>query len=372
MRKRAVTIEWCVANDEVEWQTLVQPTPVLAQARCWSRRLFGEVALFLCLLGAVGWWYLTTAEAEQVKPGVAAVPQEAIAWEQKLESTYFRFHYRQQDAAVVATVAPRLDTLYATVRRNFGLTPAPLTEKRLIEVSVSQSPADKALAPATRYQPSVTLSTEDWLLQALALPLLDEALAQINERDPQAAPWQPWLNGLRLWQLWDLNLPLTHWRKEIVTWYYGNLFQPEPAHAMRLPVHYSELCAAHLRWLSSPLQIHIPLFCNELDKDLKGKSCSHSLPLRLADLAAPISTPSYVEMSSRTSVIDHCDDAIAWATLVEYAVATYGRDRLPALVAGLGQFESWETLLPAVYGVSAAEFETGWQTYLATHYGFVE
>jgi hypothetical protein len=39
------------------------------------------------------------------------------------------------------------------------------------------------------------------------------------------------------------------------------------------------------------------------------------------------------------------------------------------LVAGLGQYESWDTLLSAVYGVSAAEFEADWQAYLATRYG---
>jgi hypothetical protein len=60
---------------------------------------------------------------------------------------------------------------------------------------------------------------------------------------------------------------------------------------------------------------------------------------------------------------------VALATLVEYAVATYGREHLPALVAGLGHYESWDMLLPAVFGVSAAAFEAGWQAYLAACYG---
>ena len=69
------------------------------------------------------------------------------------------------------------------------------------------------------------------------------------------------------------------------------------------------------------------------------------------------------------------EGASAWgqtvllATLVDYVVATYGREQLPALVAGLGQFSSWETLLASVYGVSVAEFEAGWQAYLAARYG---
>jgi hypothetical protein len=65
----------------------------------------------------------------------------------------------------------------------------------------------------------------------------------------------------------------------------------------------------------------------------------------------------------------HPGRTVALATLIEYAVAAYGRDRLPALVAGLGQYESWDTLLPAVFGVSATEFEAGWQAHLAARYG---
>jgi hypothetical protein len=61
---------------------------------------------------------------------------------------------------------------------------------------------------------------------------------------------------------------------------------------------------------------------------------------------------------------------VALATLIEYAVITYGRERLPMLVAGLGQYEDWETLLPAVFNVSATEFEAGWQAHLATSYDF--
>jgi hypothetical protein len=50
---------------------------------------------------------------------------------------------------------------------------------------------------------------------------------------------------------------------------------------------------------------------------------------------------------------------VALATLIEYTAVTYGRERLPALVAGLGQYERWDALIPAVYGVSPGEFERG-------------
>jgi hypothetical protein len=51
--------------------------------------------------------------------------------------------------------------------------------------------------------------------------------------------------------------------------------------------------------------------------------------------------------------------------VMEYAAATYGPPRIPVLVAALNQHERTETLIPAVFGVSADEFEAGWQIYLS-------
>jgi len=62
-------------------------------------------------------------------------------------------------------------------------------------------------------------------------------------------------------------------------------------------------------------------------------------------------------------------EAVKAAILVEYAVAAYGYDQLPVLLASLAQHDTWETLLRAVYGVSTSEFEEGWQEYLVKEYG---
>jgi hypothetical protein len=56
-------------------------------------------------------------------------------------------------------------------------------------------------------------------------------------------------------------------------------------------------------------------------------------------------------------------------TVVEYVVARYGRDALPRLVTALGGHASWHTLIPALFGVSAEEFESGWQAYVIAQYG---
>jgi hypothetical protein len=60
---------------------------------------------------------------------------------------------------------------------------------------------------------------------------------------------------------------------------------------------------------------------------------------------------------------------VALATVVEYVEATYGPAQVPVLVAQLAEHTGWETLVPAVFGLPAAEFETGWQRYLAEQYG---
>ena len=64
-------------------------------------------------------------------------------------------------------------------------------------------------------------------------------------------------------------------------------------------------------------------------------------------------------------------DEIGWRqvlaaeTLFDYVAVTYGRDALPALVEGFRHYDSWIKLIPAVFYITAEEFEQGWQTYLA-------
>jgi hypothetical protein len=60
--------------------------------------------------------------------------------------------------------------------------------------------------------------------------------------------------------------------------------------------------------------------------------------------------------------------AVMSETVIGYLVATYGRDKLPALIAEMGNYTTFDELIPALLGVSREEFEAGWQAYLAQHY----
>jgi hypothetical protein len=59
---------------------------------------------------------------------------------------------------------------------------------------------------------------------------------------------------------------------------------------------------------------------------------------------------------------------MSMATLLEYVADTYERERIPVLLAAFGTHHRWDTLVPAVFGLSAEEFEAGWQTYLKEQY----
>ena len=48
---------------------------------------------------------------------------------------------------------------------------------------------------------------------------------------------------------------------------------------------------------------------------------------------------------------------------------TYGAERFDDLIVGLTTADDWEELTQVVFGVSAAEFEAGWHSYLRWRYG---
>lgn len=304
---------------------------------------------------------------------------DATLWgpEQSLTTPYFLYHFRERDATTVLAVAPQMDALYITLWRNFGLPILPTPDKLVIDVSVTQPPGQVsswfagpnhiAVSSPALYLAPVGLTDAVLLTQSLALPLLDHVLTQAVQVHPIGAPWQPLLNGLRLWQMWDWDLPLAARRHDIVQWLYADV--PRTAIAPDLPAYYAEFCALHPLWTPNPWQL--PLECGKGTQDT-GRAAwwrQRDLPRRLSQLAVPLSPRLSIQTGSVPEQITYPGQAVALATLIEYAVAAYGRERLPVLLVGLGQYASWEALLPAVYGISSAQFEAGWQAYLAAHYG---
>jgi hypothetical protein len=417
MDRQKPDIEWHTAEDDADWERLCvlllsSMAPVANRRLHLARYAWSVAALFLLLASAGGWWWhatqvamhqataerTTTAQQERqvVAPNddrsatdwVQTAP-DADLWgpECSLQTPYFIFHFRQNDAAAVIAVAPQIDALYTEMQRNLGLPaspaglPSPFAgEKLVIEVSVTSRPGRAAFgqrtyerfvvpSPAVYWAP-VEVTDAELLAQSIALPLFDHLLAQASQQHQVAPSWQAMLNGLYLWQVWDVDLPLATWRDEVVRWIYVDLPAVGPGQPLVLPERYAALCAAHKLWLPAPVHINIPLICASPEREELYSWRLRESPVRLAQLAAPLYPEEYAFPPSAIVTINppHEGDAVALATLVDYAVTAYGRERLPALVAGLGQYESWDALIPAVFGVSTTEFETGWQAHIDMYY----
>ena len=61
--------------------------------------------------------------------------------------------------------------------------------------------------------------------------------------------------------------------------------------------------------------------------------------------------------------------SIAIATLLEYATQTFGQTSVLALLQAAQEGKSWHTAAPELFGVSEADFEAGWWTWLTAEYG---
>jgi hypothetical protein len=441
MNQHTPTIEWQVAENDADWERLcTPPLPDIAleavspvYGRLDMKRYLGRVAVILLVLTSAGAWGRRATQAglqpavQHIEPasplgitsytvdvqgdqnvtrvvlytddGTPAYRQtrfyrrtasgwqptapDAALWgpERSLATPYFVYHFRQNDATAVNAVAPQMDALYATMRRNVGLPIASIQEKLVVAVSITRPPgyaspwfgAPERLrvpSPAVYWAP-VELTDTELLAQSIVLPLLEHVVAQASERYVIGEDWQPLLDGMRLWQLWDLDLPLSVWREDVVKWIYLDLPTTRSGEAIVLAERYTAFCTAHKLWMPSPLLIDIPLVCADLvwEDGYWLPWSAYDSPIRLSQLAAPMPLAESIEQLAQASYASHPGQTVALATLIEYAVTTYGRELLPELVAGLGQYESWETLLPAVFGVSTSEFEAGWQAYLAARYG---
>lgn len=241
-----------------------------------------------------------------------------------LQMGRFTFVYGVRDADAVLAVAAQVETMDATLRRELGLpaTGETITVNIVAKNLPSFDPVDlmRMSDGAMLYVPSPALlplpasfSEGDALLQLVAGLLLTHALAEALAGAPLTCERQVLVNGLRSWLLAEYSaLP--------------SLSRYAAANFLRLRL-------------------------------------EHAIPPRLAWLEPAPSGP----LAHRT-----CDNFVnegVAASLVAYAVSAYGRDRLPALLDGIQRYDSWETLIPAVFGVSAAEFEAGWETYLEASYG---
>ncbi|RIK33112.1 MAG: hypothetical protein DCC55_35570 [Chloroflexi bacterium] len=403
MSRSTLEAEWYVAQDDAEWKNLLgtatqgATTPVGSSH--YLRPCHWSIALLLLLpLAAIGslWcggqpaFHRNGVEMQRSvqqrlpldKAGVSAVSARVVQASvppgstRILETGVFVFHFYMTDAAAIIAVAPQMDRLYTTLRSNFGLPAGPPTEKLIVDVSLDEQPGAAARwllpnrfvvpSPALYPQPP-ELSEVELLSQSITLYILSYLLQQAGEYHAIRPTWQPVVSGLYLWQLWELDLTLSAWQEDVVQWVYA---APCTCHPTVVPERYAALCAAHKLWMPSPVHIHIPLACvnRAREEELYPLWYDLAAPKQLSQFPFAVSGDRSPEQTSSMYRKELRGQTVALAALIEYTMVAYGQDRLPALLAGLGEHEGWETLIPAVFGVPASDLEAGWQIYLAAHY----
>lgn len=319
----------------------------------------------------------------QTERGWTRTKPSAALWGEarRLETSHFVLDYRKRDEEAVKASAAHLERLYPTLSAAF-FAGAPSTRKRVIQVDPAQVPGDFTLwqkhqdaivvaSPATYLAPG-GLTPEALLTQSIILLLLKDFEYQLARRyllypyrmgyDEYGMESQvgPLASGVSLWQLWASDLPLAQWRDPVVQWVLRTTpILPDQSYIE--PSFQPELCAMHRLWMDSPLYLYLPFVC-DARVELHGliQEWLWRRPQRASTLPQ-----RYIA----TGGTPYATRAVALATVVEYAAATYGPERIPALLAALERHGSWVTLVADVFGVSAEEFEAGWADYLAAHYG---
>jgi hypothetical protein len=133
------------------------------------------------------------------------------------------------------------------------------------------------------------------------------------------------------------------------------------------PAFITQFCAMHQLWMSSPRSIQLSLPCSSpswADILPTGEQGSGASPLTLAKLIPDYPGP----LQWYPLHPPYPGSEIVMTTLFDYAAATYGKERLLLLVQSLPEHTSWQTLVPAVFGVSANDFEKGWRDDLMARY----
>jgi hypothetical protein len=166
---------------------------------------------------------------------------------------------------------------------------------------------------------------------------------------------------------------LSKWREPFVKWVFWDTQNVVTQKASLLPEFAHELCAHHLLWMSMPyLDIGIPVACPpqsataELLISLRHSELLLEMPLPpLVDIPVDLQNPAGLWSGPLPKPPPA---GVALATIFEYTATTFGADRIPVLLATLPHHERWETLIPAVFGLSPDEFESGWHAFLAERY----
>lgn len=249
-----------------------------------------------------------------------------------LATPNLHFVFRSRDRAAVERLAPGAEALYVALRHATGQTLVPAGERLMIEVVPEQVRAHATLVDGSIRLPSPALFnlfldyTAEELLASLTRSTLAGQMLTIQVDHTAVRPqWRPMVAALSIWLTDSDVLPLA----------------PRP-HQRTYAVRAS---------LDSSVPLASLLDCNP---------CAGRMSRLRSDSDVPHYAQPHLHNQLRASTL----------SLIDFVVATYGLDVLPALVQGFNQYEDWTTLVPAVFDVSVAELELAWHRKLESNAQF--
>jgi hypothetical protein len=249
---------------------------------------------------------------------------DASFWgaEQTANTAHFHFKYYERDAEAVQALAAQAEALYAQLRADAGLPPEPpegseglATTAMTIEVLPRMDltswrfMGDVLTIPSPALLPvPIGHPDSDRLARSLVRPLGARVLEEALAETSIQPGWRPLVDGMARWASWQAG--------------------PLP----------------------SPWEMH-------MGDHLRDHLASRQPPTLYA-LTGPM-----------PATLDRWTAAKAAETVIDFVVATYGRETLPVLLRGFAEHRTWDTLIPTVFGVPREAFEARWQRFILVYYG---
>lgn len=334
--------------------------------------------------------YRETRFYQQTVNGWQRSPKAVRFWgaSQHLESEHFVFHYRRQDIAAVTAAAPALDALYNRLYQALNR-PTPITDEKMTVWVFAGSASEErdlpVMARSTIQVPSPGLLQIPADVSDAEVIALNVGISLIHQLLPRTSPswlesnrelqgwWsQPLTEGLRLWLLWDTDPLLARWHRALLSSY----FVTPCASCLRQP---ASLQADYLK--SCQILDMLGLFrveafsvpCTGTFGSVADYSVADYTFLLPPQAPSNLSTLAPGTPTSQSDVRllykSYGGQIVLMAALLEYVEHTYGSEKVTVLLTAFGSYAQAETLFPAVFGISAEEFENEWRIYLAKQYG---
>lgn len=274
------------------------------------------------------------------------------------------FQYHAIDATAVETVAAKLNAANVDMRQDYGL-PA---ESHRVVIELAAGDVSRFAgcfwrarlcidSPALTLLPSYVAESEAlylWTLRALA----DRARLEAQQEHPLLSGWQLTGSKLTAMQLRRHSERLDAWHRDLARRLYGIEGRASPPDVDQLAQELAELCMAHQvtaypSFFAGDTGTHLCTLppTSDLKRLLHTPPPQRLDALQMPDADLTGAAPTWLQ-------------ELAFGTLLDYVTATYGQEGITGLIEGFRQYDAWNALVPAVFGVSAAEFEQGWQAYL--------